>query len=390
MGVFTGTGLTNRSDIIDTVMARIITEVGTPPTGIGATISRDRSTGVVGSDNVEQWITIPSDRMSALKAMPYGMRAHPGAANYLATNTTDQTFTAASDSDARNFDNFDGQPMNRADEDGSGTETDAPFVNGFNIATPYLRHWIITNPEFGSLETHYPAGERTYLYIIVEVDVNIFRLWGFCDVIQLGTWTTTASGLYLFGCNIQKNDNIGSETFSNSNIHMGSVMFNALAPATGGGTPPGGSGGAGVADMNPNWLYQPDRDGVARSWCQSQTNVASDNVETMTSSEFRALGRDHRISPAAYSGVALRTPMYLYSTRWTVAQVAGSQSLADTDTRWQLLAELPDAFFCNIRDLDPGTVFDDGTNRFLVLPTFQKGTVPSNSNYGILIKNAAL
>jgi len=109
---------------------------------------------------------------------------------------------------------------------------------------------------------------------------------------------------------------------------------------------------------------------------------------TGTSNETRSLGRDHDINPAAYSGVALRTPIYLFATRWTAAQVATAQTYADTDVKLQLLAELPDAFYCNIRDLDPGTVFDDGTDRYLVLPLYEKAALGGNN--GILLRNAAL
>jgi hypothetical protein len=386
MGAVTGSGLASRSAIIDLVMQHIIDEVDTPPVDTGETITRDRSTGTVGSDNVEQWLTIPATRMSSGKAMPFGFRPEPGAVNYLSMNVTHLDYNTASATDARDFDKFDGQLMNRVDEDGSGTIADDIKSNGFNIDTPYLRHWVFTNPNFGALVSgNYGALERTYLYIVVEVALNTFRTFGWCDVIQLGTWTTPASGFYAFGNRIQRNDNFGAVTFSSSNIFMGSIMINAL---TQNANVPGGIVGVTVADEDANALWQPDRDGVNRDWLTSALTNIGDNQDMLTSNEPRALGQDHDGNPASFSGVALRTPIYLFGTRWTVAQVAGSQAYADADSRWQMLAELPDAFYCNIRDLDPGTIFDDGTDRFLVLPLFSKGDMAGNR--GILIKTVDL
>jgi len=225
MGVFTGSGLASRSDIIDTMMSRIITEVGTPPVGMGETIVRDRSTGTVMADNVEQWITIPALRMSSGKEMPFGYRPKSGAVNQMQSNCTHQDFTTASAMDARAFANFDGQPMNTVDEDGSSQTTHAPQGNGYAIATPYLNHWIITNPNFGALVSgNYGADERTYMYMVVEVDANVFRIHGFCDVIQLGTWTTTASGFYTFMTLIQDNAEFGNEGSPRSNGFLGSAL----------------------------------------------------------------------------------------------------------------------------------------------------------------------
>lgn len=385
MGVTTGSGLTNRSDIIDTFMQFIIDEVGTPPAGAGAVISRDRSTGNVGADSVEQWLTMPADRVSSAKAQVFGWERDAGDGNAIRHNCTHLDFATASVADSRAFDRMDGQPSQSATEDNSATSKTSPNSNGFNIATPYLRHWFLTNPNFGALIAgNYAAGERTYVYMLVEVDVNQFRLFGHADVIQLGTWPTTAAGFYQFGAYIQNGGTTGTPSFGVANNFAGSQNGR---PGQTGTSVPGGGG----SDGRPNQLYQPDRDGMPRPWLSGDvfSFTEADNQDALLSDDPRYSGRDHIIPPASYSGVALRTPIYLDGTRTTAAQKATSISFADTALRIQRIGELPDVFFCNIRDLDPATIHVDGVEKFLVVPIFEKGDATSG-NIGLLVRNPAL
>lgn len=373
MGLSTGTNVAGRVGLMDIVFDHIINEVGSPPAGAGAVISRDR--GVPGF--LEQWITIPADRWSGGGEFPVGMRTSTGSPYFIINmNLSHLPFATASAGDTRAFDRMDGQPMNRVDDDASSTADRSPNIRDIPDSPNLLRYWIFTNPNFGALTTEYAVGEETYIYVFVEIDAGRYRHFGWCSPERQGTWPTTES-IYIFG------SHYSGDTWY-SNLNQGIMGGPSERDFNSGFSTVEGIARSGL-QIGYNQLYQGDRDAAPRPWIDADGFSSARNYDLMkTNAPVASLGRSGDNDPASFSGVAYREQMAIYSSRMDAAQQAVSDR-EGTSVRWQYLARLPDAFFCNIRDLDPGTTFVDGTERFIVFPIFSKPVESGNS--GILIRN---
>lgn len=375
MPVVTGSGLTNASDVIEAFHNEIAAR-------FGANYTAERNTGTVGSNNKERWWTLPTTHTSTGERILYGL-CTPSIAgntiNVIRTNSSTLAYATASAAGARAFDRFDGQPMYSTSTNGASTTTRAPCVNGFNTGANYLRHWIITNPNFGAAIGSYAAGERLYIYMVVEITANVFRTFGFGELIQIGNWPTTASGLFLTSTYLRAGGtgSIGTDASASENMYFG---CQTQSPSVGDTDASGGM-----------CIFQPDRDGVGGLWLlpwQSSVIPSTRSNDWVFSNEFRRTGRDALNTPSVFSGVAGRMPIRCYASRMTAAQVATWPGQGSNAIQFQPVGEFPDAFFCNIRDLNPGTVLNDGGEKFLILPFMDKAGVTVNN--GFLLRNAGL
>ncbi len=345
MAVVTGTGLTNVSDVIDTVRADLVTNRGW---------TLRRNTGSVGGNDVEVWIERPSADTVNGDQILIGLDAL--SADAMNLNSSFEPWATASAGDTKAFNDFVGQPM-------SSTQVRMGRCDGFNTGANYLRHWILTPNDTGAT----PA-EHQYCYAIVEVSTGVFRIFGFGEAKRIGAWTS--GGGAFFDCStIQTTVQIRSVEFAG-----GDTERRSAAPAD-------------PLDWNGS-IYVPGPGNYATNKWVSIGKFENPTVvnETVGNGD-RGLGGDLlQLSPPAFSGQAQRLPARHYMRDSGTGQVEQDPPTVNIIP----LCELPDVFLTTIADFDPASIVTDDDAKFLVIPMRNKTGANNSANRGLMFQNPGL
>lgn len=387
MGLVTGSGLQNQSDVIDAVRSAL--------SSIGFTTVINE--GTVPSNNKEVWMHLPAANTKLGYDLLYGMWAVPSSppeatGDYLKTTLSwfppsDALLTGVSPRNSRlrvlgtpstNYSvNPQRPPGNTGDTypDGftltNNENSDPVTIDGFDQGANYLNHWIFT-PSGNS-----PLGSKEfYCYVVVEVSTGIYRSFGFGEGIKLGA-SGWEGGLFIDGANAQDSSpnrhrwflagDSDYSSFQNDGEHgyilnFNNEQYNIDSPRV----------------WNP-WMF------IGSPW--------SNNWVTCCGMGPRAFGSPYLTeSPGAFSGQSMRLPARFYGmdniVNGTDAEI-GSPSNRDNNMR--PLIECPDIFHANILDMTPGSTIEDDVDKFVVFPYYSKDIITNTSlNFGFLIRSEDL
>lgn len=385
MGLVTGTGLQNQSDLIDAVRSALVNE------GLTQVIND----GTVPSNDKEVWLHLPAantkngiDILFGMLSVPTSPPEDPGGRMRITISYLTSSEALLTGVSPRNdFFRVLGTPNtdyqlnpvrptgNTGDVYPNGETVtnningDPCTVDGLNQGSNYLRHWIFTpsGSPLGSTEF--------YCYVVVEVTTGVYRTFGFGEGIKLGG-SGWSGGLFVDATNnapsvvLQRRRFLacdgGYNAFTNDGEH-GYVLnfenehYNVESPRT----------------WNP-WHF------MGAPWSSNWMGCAGMGPH--------AFGLDYiQNTPAAFSGQSVRLPARIYAMNniisGTEAEI-GSPSRRDNNFR--PLIECPDVFHTNIRDMTPGDTIEDDVEKFLVVPYISKTGSKNTGDYGFLIRNPDL
>lgn len=364
MGLVTGTGLQNGSEVIDTIRSTLVAE--------GWTAARD--TGTVGANNKEVWLHLPAASTFNGIDMLVGLRMVNADALRIQMSHLTPGDANVTGSPQNSFDRVLGTPnfrfgTNRAPTGNSGDTYEGQTLtsnvdntggtgNSWNQGSNYLRHWIFT-PNAS------PVGDtEVYCYVVVEVATGVYRNIFFGEGKKLGGsgWT---GGLFF-----------GTTYFSTVNALRteygitGNYQRNQFADNNQGGW---------ILNFN-NTQIQSESPAI---WCPwVQMGFPSTDGASAIGMGTQGMGLDFiNRSPAPFSGQSIRVPCRFYQQ--TVIDGDGPPNLRP-------LIEAPDIFITNIQDLTPGDTVADATENFLVVPASAKTGSLSSGNLGFLIRSSLL
>jgi len=362
MGLATGTGLTNGSDVIEAVRVELTTNRGW---------SEIKDLGTVGANTKEVWLEMAAANTVNGERIVVGMTME--STNNMFVLGGDSALTPTEmgllDSPDRAFLRTIGTP-NRSANNPSGNSGDTyrgvvlgsnqnagpADAFGFDTGASYLNHWILTTDQLS------PLGQRhQYCYVVVEVSTGQYVTFGFGEMIKLGAsaWT---GGAFFDGT---RNDTV---TSLRHQYFLGSDMDVVVA---------GANFYPGYVLNEQNFIFRNDSPQLWNPWC-----IFAEDVDTICNTVGygpRKLGQDLiGLSPAPFSGQAQRVPARMY----VVDDIANHNEVP--------LCEAPDVFHTNIADLTPGSTLIDDGDRFLVVPYFAKSGAVSSGNLGFLVRNPDL
>lgn len=330
MPVATGTNLANVTALLDAVRAELVLRNWTVR----------RNTLNVGTNSGELWLEKAAGDTKNGERLVVGMQRGSDVSGFhvCELRQTHLDWATASAGGANAWINVTGMNISQR-----------PKSTHFSTGANFLRHWIITPPTAGAS----PA-DHQYCHVVAEIGSGIYRTFSFGEVIKIGTWS---GGQYIEGSWI---DHLESPTYTGqgyfatcdsataNEFHKG-VIYNTSAPTS-----------------DKYVRLAPGRDAsVTHCFGFGPRMFGEDLID---------------LSPAPFSGNTQRLPAQIY-----MAETANLNTSNITP-----IAQIPDVFHANIRDLDPGTVIVDDTFRFLVVPHYAKTGTNTSGNYGVLIRNPAL
>lgn len=368
MGLVTGTGLQNGSEVIDTVRSTLVSEGWTEA----------RNTGTVGANNKEVWLHKAAAATVNGIDMLVGLRMiNADTLQVMMSHLTPSQARVSGVSPINSFARVLGTPNNSLT--GGPTGTGSPVGNSgdvyqgvtltsnqdsnggrsnlWNQGANYLRHWIFTTP------TSSPIKEQ-YCYVVVEVATGLYRTIAFGEGVKLGG-SAWEGGLFF------------DATFNEA-------LFARTVYALDGGyqrNPFDDSNQGGWALNFSNPQYTQSSPLLWNPWVKLGYPLASD-ASGLIGMGDRCMGADFiDQSPAAFSGQSIRIPARFYQLN-VLNNVA--------PPRVRPLFECPDYFITNIEDLTPGATVVDDADKFLVVPLSAKTGSNSSGNRGALIRNPLL
>jgi hypothetical protein len=375
MALTTGTGLTNPSDVIDSMRAHLATDGWT-------TVINN---GTVGSNDKEIWMNLPAaSTFYGDYDFTIGLKAD-GADKVQMTGTfytpSEALLTGISPRSA--FAKVLGQPNLNYNtiSDGlarqpgtigdtlpsgqvlTGTQNGEPVETDlFNQGASYLDHWIFT-------PNNSPLGfSEQYCYMVVEVATGVYRTFGFGEGIKLGAsgWT---GGMFLDGSNVRTGAADLSRYFAG-----GDSNYNGFTDD--------GERAYVLNFDNDNYLNDGSSPATWNPWVHLSDPWADDWVCGWGMGGRRGLGEDYiDRSTAAFSGQTIRMPSRIYAMN--LRQGAGAN-------RMRPLIEYPDVFHMNIANFTPGETIVDDAESFLVVPYVSKTGTDNSGNFGFLIRHPSL
>lgn len=368
MTVSTGTGLTNQTDVIDAVRSHLDADgwdVGFNDLNVGA------NTG-------EIWVGLDAAHTFNGIEMHFGLTASGTDAlllNVVVTDLALAQIVGGTNSPRNSFlravggpnisqtfpsgeigDTWQGQTLTQA------LDSNPAKFNLFNQGGNYLRHWILTPP---ILTSPYLGNQEMYCYVVVEVDTNVFRSFYFGEGIKLGDsgWT---GGVFICGT---FSDPVESESEFPFGGGQDFVSFSH-------------NGQHSFVYNEQSFSYEENSPRFWNPWAQMH-RASVQALPGMRGFDPRKFGSDwldH--SPSAFSGETQRVPGRLY--------------IVDNDTTggqaYQIrpFMEGPDFFHANVRDITPGAIITDDTDKFLTIPITTKSGANNTGDWGIMIRNPDL
>ena len=365
MGLVTGSGLTNVSDILDALRVQLESH------GFTTVIN----TGTVGSNNKVIWTWLPKSKTfhnqynmtiglvaSGTTALIDGTPFTPTEAK-IGVNPTNQHLGTMSSSYNNTPSAVTGTGITGDVYPSgavlTGSNLSVPHqVNDLNISGNCLRHWFFT-PEHSPI-----SSAEWYIYMVIEVTTGVFRTiaYGCLKKYAAASWS---GGFFFDG----SSRNTAASTRS-------TYIF-------GGGTLQAGTAtSGGVVDYNNfDWVSRTPNGAVP--WTRLFADAAFGHSVHCVGMDPRGLGKDFfDRSPSAFSGLTVRVPARV----WTK-----NNNTTAANYNFRPLGEFPDVFHASMQDLTPGDVLTDGGEKFLCVSHGSKtaGTY-TVGNFGFLIRNPNL
>lgn len=384
MALTTGTGLTNKSDVMDAVRAHLEADGWTTVI----------NSGTVGSDNKEIWMNLPTaNTFIGEFDLTIGMTGKDADTMYISPTPltpTEALLTPPGSPATRNtflrvlgtpnviYQN-DSPPGNAGDVMPNGWALSQNLnaspcqTDGWNQGGSYLSHWIFT-PNQSPIGSLGPV----YCICVVEVATGVYRTFGFGEGIKLGA-SGWVGGLWVDGTDVRTGVQARSRYFAaggtiyNGFSHEGENGYvlnynnDSYLNATGGAV-------QSPRTWNP-WMF------LGVPWTTDWVGTAGmgglgATTQVGLGSEFIDRGT------AGFSGQTIRVPSRVYGQNVRVG--------AFTDQRMRPLMEIPDVFHMNIASFTPGEVITDDTEKFLVVPYVSKTGTDNSGNRGFLVRHPDL
>ncbi len=384
MPFVTGTGLGGATGTPSSMIEAIRAEIDSKMTGVKGTdwIER-RYTGSVGGADREYWVELPPTktfngrRLIIGFAERSGYSPQSGDSNRLVISTSHLSWTAmTTGTGAGTFLRMDGQPMDKTTGDIDAATIDADVPNVFLLVTgsSSVRHWIITSTDFG---IDNPTEELS-LYFVIEISQGRFLCLGFAEMVQFGDWSADAQdGDAGHGIMATTISNWADTGLPLTNVHTDNNYF--LWGGYDRNVSQSDRDGGSFADT----FYIPHSVNLAKYGSLfSPWAVLGSHFPTtrggLRSYSVEAFGFDHlKRSASVATGIAHRLPVRLYLTDGHTTSPLNIWPVGD----------VPNVFFVNIGNLNPGATEIFSGDSFLVVPYLEKnqGTINSG-NRGYLFK----
>lgn len=383
MPFVTGTGLGGATGTPSSMIEALRAEIDSKMTGVKGTdwIER-RYTGSVGAADREYWVEFPPTKTFNGRRLIFGFAERTGYSNQgndsnrLVISTSHLSWAAMTTGTGDGtFLRMDGQPMDKVTGDIDAATQDADVPNVFLLVSgsSSVRHWIITSPDFG---IDNPTEELS-LYFTIEISNGRFLTFGLCELIQFGDWSADAqdgnAGHGIMATTISNFADAGGplSAFNTDNNYFlwGAYQRNVSASDR---------DGASLADT----FYVPQ--GGLSKWGShfSPWAVLGSHDPTtrpaMQPYSSEGWGVDHlRRGASVATGIAHRLPARLY--------MSDENDLNPVNV-WPI-GDVPNVFFVNIANLNPGATEIFSGDSFLVIPYLEKnqGTI-NTQNQGYLFK----
>jgi len=248
-------------------------------------------------------------------------------------------------------------------------------VDKMGSTAPYLRARLITNPTSNSATPSEPLS----FIVVVEVDTDIYRKFGFGEVVKLVDYT---GGFWASGDLWNEATDVDGQTVTPMFCQgvVGSITYSENL----------NSNAAPFAVYSADWIATGTSDENGRGWFFSGSYGSSsfDAPTQYPMATFHYLGSAAELigySPSAFSG---------QSERWPIVCFAGfGNKLAASGYTLAPMCIVPDVFLADITNVDAYSVIqDDYGEKFMVVPMYTKAGsgVGSSEKWGYLIRNPDL
>jgi len=372
MPFVTGSGLGGAVGTPSSVIEAIRAEIDSKMTGVkGVDWIERRYTGSVGGADREYWVEIPAAKTVNGRTLIVGfaeLAYNEGGGtdtNRLVINTSHLSWTNMTTGvGAGTFLRMDGQPSDRlTNPDDGDQDAQVPSATLLVSGSASIRHWIITSTGFG---TDAPSDELS-LFFVVEISTGRFISIGFGELVQFGDWSADANdgnaGGWVAATTVSNWNDTG---LPSSGLHDDNnyLLWGAYARNV--------STGARDAFSYADCVYVPHSQTAkygsnvspwGRIGSHQSTIEAASAVIAPISPDI--LLQDHMSRAAsAATGIAQRLPVRLY--------------LGDRGDNAPLnalpIGDVPNVFYVNIGNLNPGSQENFSGEDFLIIPYLQKNS----------------